>query len=535
MFAKEVYMTTNNSYANLIDLFQEFREFLKPKLVEGVPDYTPSFMEEKHRELKKYQECLASIDPSGWPVPQQVDYHVVRAEMNGVDFDHRVLRPWARDPGFYNIIDGIYPRLIVHYTRMLSDWPLTVPKFPLKNSEIPKFKMKLQAIPKLFAQAKENLSEASGELATIAIRVKEKEIDFLKRIISGLTQYHPHLVQIAQQALEAVKDFRNWLQVNKSKMNAPAGIGKDNYNWWLRNVQLIPYTWDECLAIIQSEYNRALAFLKLEEHKNRKLPPFKITSSEEENLMRQKEAAEALFRFLREEEVISIPSFLKPLPAQYYPRVWGVSAYLNPNEYDFFEQCCDREPMTQIAHTFFGHYYTKGRTIWYQDGDNRPIRGVIRLFDIHEARSEALSFAVEEMLMQLGWLDSHPRAREITYIWMIFRAARAIVDLKMHSHDYSMQEGIKKIVEMLPYPWAKEDSDSVWWDVEETLRAPGHVTFYVIGKNMIWQLIKDRALQLKDKFSLRQFMDEFMRGGIIPISLTRWEMTGLEDEIKKLW
>ena len=24
--------------------------------------------------------------------------------MNGLDFDHRVLRPWARDPGFYAVL-----------------------------------------------------------------------------------------------------------------------------------------------------------------------------------------------------------------------------------------------------------------------------------------------------------------------------------------------------------------------------------------------------------------------------------------------
>jgi len=528
-------MSASSDYDGLINLFQDFREFLKPKVDNGVPDYSSYSMKDKHRKLKKYQERLSSFEIAGWPIAQQVDYHVVRAEMNGVDFDHRVLRPWERDPGFYNVIDGMYPRLIVHYTRMLSDWPLTNPQLPLPDEEIPVFRMKLRAIPQIFAQAKENLTEASAELATIAIRVKEKEVAFMEKLISGLSKHHPYLVQDGEQALAAIVDFREWLRQNINKMKAPAGIGKDNYNWWLRNVQLIPYSWDECLSIIQSEYNRAVAFLKLEEHKNRKFPPFKITSSKEENQRRQQKAAEELFNFLREEDVISIPSFLKPLPSHHYPRIWGISAYLNPDDYDFFEQCCDREPMTQIAHTFFGHYYTRGRTIWYQDGDSRPIRGVIRLFDMHEARSEALSFTVEEMLMQLGWLDNHPRAKEITYIWMTFRTARALVDLKMHSHDYSMQEGVKKIVEMLPYPWAKEDSDSVWWDIEETLRAPGHVTFYVIGKNMIWQLLKDRAFQLKEKFTLRQFMDDFMRGGIIPISLSRWEMTGLEDEIKKLW
>ena len=30
-----------------------------------------------------------------------MDYHLLRAEMNGLDFDHRVLQPWANNPAFY--------------------------------------------------------------------------------------------------------------------------------------------------------------------------------------------------------------------------------------------------------------------------------------------------------------------------------------------------------------------------------------------------------------------------------------------------
>lgn len=100
-------MDSSNDYAELVSLFQEFRESLKPEVINGVPDYTAAAMEEKHRRVKKLQDRLAAIGISGWPVSQQVDYHVVRAEMNGVDFELRVLRPWARDPGFYNISDGM--------------------------------------------------------------------------------------------------------------------------------------------------------------------------------------------------------------------------------------------------------------------------------------------------------------------------------------------------------------------------------------------------------------------------------------------
>jgi hypothetical protein len=38
-----------------------------------------------------------------------------------------------------------------------------------------------------------------------------------------------------------------------------------------------------------------------------------------------------------------------------------------------------------------------------------------------------------------------------------------------------------------------------------------------------------------DKFDFKAFVDEFVGAGMIPISLIRWEMTGLDDEMKKIW
>jgi uncharacterized protein (DUF885 family) len=57
----------------------------------------------------------------------------------------------------------------------------------------------------------------------------------------------------------------------------------------------------------------------------------------------------------------------------------------------------------------------------------------------------------------------------------------------------------------------------------------------VVGKVQFMKLFRDRAKQLGDEFNLRQFMDEFLAAGMIPISLIRWEMTGYDDEIKELW
>ena len=88
-------------YQALVKLFGEWRAFQPPPLRDGVPDYTAAAMAEQARRLPELRARLAAIDTAGWTVGQRVDRELVLAEMNGLDFDHRVLRPWARDPAFY--------------------------------------------------------------------------------------------------------------------------------------------------------------------------------------------------------------------------------------------------------------------------------------------------------------------------------------------------------------------------------------------------------------------------------------------------
>ena len=91
----------STSYDDLVALFADWRTFQKPRVIDGVPDYRQAAMAAQHDALAEYRKKLAAIDPAAWPVARQVDYHLLRAEMNGLDFDHRVLAPWANNPAFY--------------------------------------------------------------------------------------------------------------------------------------------------------------------------------------------------------------------------------------------------------------------------------------------------------------------------------------------------------------------------------------------------------------------------------------------------
>ncbi|MDP5072137.1 MAG: hypothetical protein NWQ45_14665, partial [Congregibacter sp.] len=93
-----------SNYAELVDLFDDWRAFETPPLLEGAPDYSAARFTKAHAQLPALQNRLNELDTSDWPIEQQVDWHILRAEMNGFDFNHRVLKPWVRDPAFYQTI-----------------------------------------------------------------------------------------------------------------------------------------------------------------------------------------------------------------------------------------------------------------------------------------------------------------------------------------------------------------------------------------------------------------------------------------------
>lgn len=57
-------------------------------------------MRDKLAHLPAYQQRLSELSTGTCPVEQQIDQLLIRAEMNGLDFNLRVLQPWARDPAF---------------------------------------------------------------------------------------------------------------------------------------------------------------------------------------------------------------------------------------------------------------------------------------------------------------------------------------------------------------------------------------------------------------------------------------------------
>ena len=136
-------------YDDLVQLFNSVRELPEAELNSGVPDYTAAAMEKQDRGLKQFQKRLAAMEIGHWPLSQKVDYHLVRAEMNALEFHHKVFKPWARDPGFYSIRSGDAGSSIRAESFLRPLFDNFRMEAPLSKEQHEKVGATLKAIPKL--------------------------------------------------------------------------------------------------------------------------------------------------------------------------------------------------------------------------------------------------------------------------------------------------------------------------------------------------------------------------------------------------
>jgi hypothetical protein len=515
-----------SGYDQLVALHKEWRAFAAPRLVNNVPDYTLARIAEERRGLTAFQKRLTAIDPTSWTVPQQIDYHLVRAEMNGMDFDHRVVRPWARNPCFYTVIHtgdtDVPAREGPLHAAAIELWTY---QFPLPADRLKELQSKLRAIAPYLEQAKRNLTEDARDLYFLGARVKGGESEALSRLAGTVSKPHPELVADIEQARAAVDGFRVWLEQRLKTMTAPSGVGIDNYNWYVKNVHLVPYSWQDQVAMMQRELARARGHLALEENRNRNLPKLEMVATAAAYHEQFTQAVQDFINFLRKREIFTVPDYAQQSLLE---REGG---FTPPDRLrDFFTQIEYRDSHPMRAHGT--HWFDIARM--KREPHASPIRRVPLLYNIWDTRAEGFATGFEEMTMTAGYLDDRPRARELIYIMLAQRAARAMGDLMMHAQRWTLDEAVKYATDNTPYGWLSPQGNTVWFEQQLYLEQPSYGTSYVVGKIQIEKLLADRAKQLGDRFTLRQVMDEFHAAGMMPVSMIRWELTGLDDEILQM-
>jgi hypothetical protein len=508
--------TRSTRYEDLASLFTEWRTFQKPKLADGVPDYTARAMAAQQREIAAYQARLAAIDSAGWPVSGQVDWQLVRAEMSGLDFDHRVLKPWAANPAFYvTVFSSQSDQPAREGPTAYGSIELWTYGFPLTAERARQLDEGVRVIPRFLEQAKTNLVGNAKDLWVFgARRLKEQSADLAAlaaRVAGG-----PDALKIdVQRAKDATDAFVGWLESQTPSKTGTSGVGVENYDWYLKHVQLVPYTWRDEMTIMERELARAHAFLALEEQRNAALPPQQPVASEDEYQRRFSTAVSEYMAFLEDHKILPIRDYMDPALRA---RAGG----FRPGPREFFTEINYRDPEVMLTHDY--HWFDLGRMA--KEPHANPIRRGPLLYNIFVTRTEGHATGWEEMMLQAGMFDARPRTRELLYVLLAERAARALGDLRMHSNEFTLEQAAQFASANTPRGWLRLDANTVRDEQHLYLQQPAYGTSYITGKVQVEALLSARKQQLGERFTMTQFMNEFDAAGLIPVSLLRWELTG---------
>lgn len=511
----------SDNYTALEKLFKEWRFFENPPLRNGAPDYTAETFEKRWPGFEELRNQLKTTDTSGWTISQKVDWEIIQAEMNGYDFNYHILKPWEKDPAFYQSVWMSRSDVPAHegptHHATTEVWMYA---FPLSDEATRNLINDLTVIPSLNTQAKVNLTGNARDLWIAGIRNIREQSENLQSVLSYAgVKDKPELVNAINQAIKSTDDLVVWLENEIKFKTGPSGIGKVNYTWYLQNVHLVPLTWEDEVMLLKRELARAWSSLKLEEHRNRHLPSLDDVDTPAEYDSLADAAAESLIKFLREEDIVTVKDYFEPALRDH------LGAFVPEESRNFFWITAHHDPRPLFSH--FYHWFELAR----MDIEPNPseIRKSPLLYNIFDSRNEGIATAVEEMFMQAGLYDDSPRSKEIVYIMIAQRAARGLGSLYAHANMMTMEEAGSIHSEYTPRGWMKTEKELLLFEQHLYLRQPGYGTSYITGKYLAESAMQDFALMKQSKgevFRLKDYFDTLNQIGNIPTSLGHWELTG---------
>ena len=514
---------SSSDFSQLETLFIQWRAFEVAPLHEFAPDYRQQTFVARHPKWAQFKTQLLAFDKSDWSLAQQIDWFVMLAELNGYEFNDKVLKPWQRDPAFYKQVwtyksdvpahEGPSP----HYLTEL--WTYS---FPLSTSEQTRLTNDLSRIKPFHIQARENLTGNAKELWIAGIRDIQTQHKVLLDIMPQIKNTkNAGLINIHQQAMQSTDQFVAWLEQQSASKTGPSGLGIDQYTWYQKHVHLVPMTWQDEERLLRRELDRAWASLKLEEQRNIGLPPLVSVKNPDEYDRLATQSAEFFLKFLDEKNIVTVADYFKPA---LYAKL---GSFVPKESRNFFYIGSHLDPTPLYSH--FYHWFELA--IMENDPNPRVIRKNALLYNIFDSRNEGTATAVEEVFMHAGLYDHNPRAREIVWIMLAQRAARGLGSLYAHANQMTMEQAGEIHMDYTPRGWMKTEPDLLIFEQHLYLRQPGYGTSYVTGKALLDTAMAQKAKLDEEQgrtFALKSFFDQLNSIGGIPIALGTWEMTGIK-------
>jgi len=234
-------------------------------------------------------------------------------------------------------------------------------------------------------------------------------------------------------------------------------------------------------------------------------------------------------KYLIKKRIVTVPDDERidviPTP-EYLRNVIPFAAYFSPPKFDpnpkgiyIVTPSVGNDPNAMREHNFSSisntsiHEAYPGHHLQLAVANRHP--SLTRLLAEAPEFVEGWGMYSEQMMREQGF-DDAPNFRLALYTDAIWRAARIILDVRMHRGELSVEEATDFLVAQTSF-----ERSNARAEVNRYTYTPTYQLSYLLGKVLLLQLRADEQKRLGSRFDLRSFHDTLFNNGSLPISFHR--------------
>jgi uncharacterized protein (DUF885 family) len=501
-------------------------------------DYSQAARERQEREVRQALAEFERFDPKGFGVDARIDHRLMVQIARSILREFEKFRGYLRNPGLYSdeCLGGVFLLLIREFA-------------PLEE-RLEKALGRLKAAPEVLAQGKENLipEEVPPVWNEVALESAKQGLGLFTMLIPVLAQQAPklreELNEASQRAAQALEDYARFLQEEVApKAQGDFAVGKELFEELLRENHMLDYTSEELLRTGWRLFEETEAEL---EELARKIDPQKsVREILEAAKADHPQAAELLEVYRREiararqfvldHEIATIPEGeslkIEPTPP-FWRGIIPYAAYMMPGPLEKAQQGIflvtpvdptspaeEQEeklrghnwaklPVTALHEAYPGHHLqlTFANTV-----GSLPRK--LGMF-ISTLFIEGWAFYCEELMERLGYIDK-PIQRLGRLQDQLWRAARIILDVSLHTEKMTVEEAVDFLVDRVGL-----EKTNALAEVRRYTLTPTQPMSYLMGKLEILKIIEEYKKRHPDA-SLKEVHDAILSCGSLPPRLMR--------------
>jgi len=500
-------------------------------------DYSKRAMSKRLADLKRFYQTLSLIDSQKLDLMSQTEYLILKDDLAWSILEEEKVRSFEKNPGLY--VDEVVWGLFFLLTR----------EFAPTKVRAKSLLARLKKAPQVLRQGKKNLKNQPKVYTQVAIQTCEGALLLLEKRVPKFAQKAPKLekkiLSANKKVIAALEDYLAYLKKLLKSSKGDFALGEELFEKKLALAQRLDYSAKELLDLgweifRQTEKELEAVAKEIEPDKTwadvvKKLR--QVRPEPEKLLETYQEEVRKLKKFLAKNQIVPLPGDeeLKVVKTPHSERATTpYAAYLSPAPFEkdqtgqFWVTPIDKKlaveeqerqleehslahlPVIVLHESYPGHHL---QLVWANRADS-----LVRKHSHNTPYCEGWALYCERLMEEVGYL-ARPEQRFFRLKDKLWRAARVILDVSLHTGGMSFDEAVDFLVEKVHLA-----RPSALTEIRRYTLTPTYPLSYLLGKLEILKLREEMKKRLGKKFDLNDFHRQFLATGTIPLKLARKEL-----------